>query len=94
MSNGPLWRTLRSIVHTLLTPKSSEAFKPSQEFETKQLLVDLYNSREDEKAFYNHVRRYTTSVVLTSTYGFRVPNWVRLSKDFKTFAGLKILTAN
>jgi cytochrome P450 len=77
MPYGDKWRNLRSIIHTMFTPKASAVFKPSQEFEAKQLLADMFNSREDEGAFYQHVRRYTTSVILTSTYGFRVPVWVR-----------------
>lgn len=67
------WRKLRTIVHKLLTPKVSDTFKPSQEFEAKQLIHDLYSDNRDEESFYMHVRRYTTSVVMTSTYGRRVP---------------------
>ena len=76
MPYGEKWRNLRSIIHSMFTPKASAAFKPSQEFEAKQLLVDMYKSKEDEGAFYQHVRRYSASVILTSTYGFRVPVWV------------------
>ncbi|KAK9784462.1 putative O-methylsterigmatocystin oxidoreductase [Seiridium cardinale] len=71
----PRWRKLRAMVHKLLTPKASEVFKPSQEFETKQLLFDILTKNEDQESFYQHVRRYTTSIVMTSTYGRRVPVW-------------------
>lgn len=77
MPYGDRWRNLRGIIHTMFTPKASEVYKPSQEFEAKQMLVDLADSRDDETAFYQHVRRYSTSVILTSTYGFRTPAWVR-----------------
>jgi len=70
------WRKLRSIVHRLLTPKASDAFKPSQLFESKQLLYDILTNNDDQASFYMHVRRYTTSVMLTSTYGRRIPVWV------------------
>lgn len=50
-------------------------FRPSQEFEAKQLIKDIYSENEDEKSFYSHVRRNTTSVVMTCTYGRRVPTW-------------------
>lgn len=78
MGYTPQWRKLRTIVHKLLTPKSSETFRPSQEFEAKQLIWDIFgdNKRGDYQSFYMHVRRYTTSVVMTSTYGRRVPQWV------------------
>lgn len=74
------WRRLRAFVHKLLTPRASEVFLPCQEFEAKQLINDIYRDslRNDESAFYMHVRRYTTSVVLTSTYGKRTPVWVLL----------------
>ncbi len=79
MDYTPTWRKLRAIVHKLLTPKVSDTFRPTQEFEAKQLIHDLYANNEDEESFYMHVRRYTTSVVMTSTYGRRVPEWVSLS---------------
>ncbi|KPI39709.1 Fumitremorgin C synthase [Cyphellophora attinorum] len=77
MGYTPEWRKLRAVVHKLLTPKSSETFKPSQELESLQLLRDILydNKKEDYSSFYMHVRRYTTSVVMTSTYGRRVPTW-------------------
>lgn len=78
MGYSPPWRRLRTIVHQLLTPKASAAFKPSQEFEAKQLLHDIL-SDQNEEDFYMHVRRYTISVVMTSTYGKRIPRWVVLS---------------
>jgi cytochrome P450 len=76
MSYTPEWRKLRTIVHKLLTPKSSNSFKPSQEFEAKQLIYDLLTRNDSLEEFYMHVRRYTTSVIMTATYGKRVPVWV------------------
>lgn len=76
MDYSPPWRKLRTIVHQLLTPKATAASKPSQEFEAKQLLHDILND-DNEEDFYKHVRRYTISVVMTSTYGKRIPRWVR-----------------
>ncbi|KAJ5559804.1 hypothetical protein N7513_002203 [Penicillium frequentans] len=75
MPYSPHWRKLRAIVHKLLTPKSSNTFIPSQEFEAKQLLWDILMDNENQENFYMHIRRYTTSVVMTSTYGRRVPVW-------------------
>jgi cytochrome P450 len=77
MTYSPQWRKLRAIVHKLLTPKASSVFRPSQEFEAKQLLFDILTDNKDQESFYLHVRRYTTSVVMTSTYGRRIPSWVR-----------------
>ncbi|KAF9871484.1 hypothetical protein CkaCkLH20_11131 [Colletotrichum karsti] len=73
LTYGTKWRQLRAIVHKLLTPKASETYKPSQEFEAKQLIYDIATDNDGQERFYQHVRRYTTSVVLTSTYGQRVP---------------------
>ncbi|KPM40123.1 hypothetical protein AK830_g6429 [Neonectria ditissima] len=75
LTYGPKWRKLRTIIHKLLTPKASDTYRPSQEFEAKQLVYDIATNNEDQQSFYMHVRRYTTSVVLTSTYGRRVPVW-------------------
>lgn len=76
MDYTPTWRKLRTIVHKLLTPKVSSTFMPSQLFEAKQLVHDLLTDNRNQEDFYMHVRRYTTSVVLTSTYGRRVQKWV------------------
>lgn len=81
MSYTPEWRKLRTIVHKLLTPKASALFKPSQELEAKQLVYDIHEDqlRNDQESFYMHCRRYSTSVIMTSTYGRRVPQWVSLA---------------
>lgn len=76
MGYSPTWRKLRAIVHKLLTPKASDVFKPSQNFEAQQLVYDLLTANHSKEDFYMHIRRYTTSVVMTSTYGKRVPTWV------------------
>lgn len=78
MGYTPTWRKLRAIVHKLLTPKASNTFQPSQIFEAKQLVYDLMTDNANEQDFYMHVRRYSTSVVLTSTYGRRIQKWVGL----------------
>ncbi|KAF2462457.1 O-methylsterigmatocystin oxidoreductase [Lineolata rhizophorae] len=75
MPYGPLWRKLRGVAHKLLTPKVSDTFQPSQDFEAKQLLYDILTDNKDNRKFYMHVRRYTVSVIMTSTYGIRVPEF-------------------
>jgi cytochrome P450 len=76
MQYGPKWRQLRSIVHKLTTPKVSDNLRPSQEFEAKQVAYDLLVDNQKGSEFYTHTRRYTTSVMMTSTYGQRIPTWV------------------
>ncbi|KAI8656120.1 hypothetical protein NCS55_01266500 [Fusarium keratoplasticum] len=75
LTYGEKWRKLRAIVHKSLTPKGSSTYKPGQEFEAKQLIYDIATDNATQEDFYMHVRRYTTSVVLLSTYGLRVPSW-------------------
>src|SRR4051812_9326032 len=69
---GDDWRRIRQIIHGLLTPKSSDKFKPSQDLESKKYLWDLLTDNEDNMKFYQHVRRYTSSVIMWATYGKRV----------------------
>lgn len=76
LTYGEKWRKLRALVHKSLTPKASSTYKPGQEFEAKQLIYDIATDNATQEDFYMHVRRYTTSVVLLSTYGLRVPSWV------------------
>lgn len=44
MPRGKQWRTIRGIIHKLLTPKAAKSYAPIQTFEAKQLSVDLLNS--------------------------------------------------
>ncbi len=78
MDYTPTWRKHRGIIHGLLTQKVSDTFQPIQEFEAKQLLHDIYTDNTDLERFYSHVRRYTTSVMMTSIYGRRIKDWVSL----------------
>ena len=77
MTYGPKWRHLRSMMHQLLTPKASAAFIPSQEFEIKQLLSDFLGEegKKESENFYMFVRRMTFSIMMTSAYGLRIPEW-------------------
>lgn len=80
MEYGPQWRKLRGISHKLLTPAVSATFKPSQEYEAKLLLEELLlrgDHQQGNDISYRAVRRYTVSVIMTSTYGRRIPEWVR-----------------
>lgn len=82
MPYGPEWRKMRSVSHKLLTPNVSATFKPSQEWEAKILLEEVLKgaaqSKVGEDSSYKAVRRYTVSVIMTSTYGRRIPEWVSL----------------
>jgi cytochrome P450 len=79
MEYGSEWRKLRGISHKLLTPAVSATFKPSQEFEAKMLLEEILKGADSAKGnqvSYKAIRRYTVSVIMTSTYGRRIPKWV------------------
>ena len=75
MPYGPHWRALRSVVRQLTTVPMTATFVPSQEFETKQLLFDLAFDNENQRNFYQHMRRYAFSIIMTNTFGTRVKNW-------------------
>ncbi|KAJ7677806.1 cytochrome P450 [Mycena polygramma] len=66
------WRTLRRTAHTILTPQASTRHLPIQQAEATQLLYDILRQPE---SFYNHVRRYSSSVILSVLYGKRAPRY-------------------
>ncbi|KAI4192425.1 MAG: hypothetical protein LQ346_004316 [Caloplaca aetnensis] len=72
MPYGPLWRAQRSIIRQITTVPMTATFVPSQEFETKQLLFDLATNNADQRTFYQHMRRYAFSIIMTNTFGARV----------------------
>ncbi|KAI8940528.1 hypothetical protein NX059_004206 [Plenodomus lindquistii] len=97
MEYGPEWRKLRGISHKLLTPAVSATFKPSQEYEAKMLCEEILKAVDEKtgtEASYKAIRRYTVSVIMTSTYGRRIPEWdceevhkiYSLMSDFSTIA--------
>ncbi|KAF8142502.1 cytochrome P450 [Mycena galopus ATCC 62051] len=74
------WRTLRRTAHAVLTPQASARHIPIQLAEASQLLHDI--SRRPEACspalipgFYNHIRRYSNSVILSVLYGKRSPRY-------------------
>lgn len=75
MPYGPQWRVLRTMVRQLTTVPMTNTFVPSQEFEAKQLLFDLANDNKNQNEFYQHMRRFAFSIIMTNTFGIRVKNW-------------------
>jgi cytochrome P450 len=75
MPYGPHWRAQRSVVRAITTAPMTATFVPSQEFETKQLLFDLATDNENQRDFYQHMRRYAFSIIMTNTFGTRIKSW-------------------
>jgi cytochrome P450 len=74
MPYGQQWRALRSAVRQMTTVQMTATFIPCQEFEAKQLLFDLANDNENQHNFYQHMRRYAFSIIMTNTFGTRIKN--------------------
>lgn len=72
MSYGPQWRQLRKHSHALLNLTAAVKYQPVQDFESKQVLRDLIQHPKD---FYLINRRYSASVIMLVTYGYRVPSF-------------------
>ncbi|KAJ7677832.1 cytochrome P450 [Mycena polygramma] len=66
------WRILRKAAHTILTPQASIRHLPIQKAETVQLIRDILHTPEK---FYNHMQRYSSSVILSVLYGKRSPRF-------------------
>lgn len=75
MPYGLHWRALRTMARQMTTVPMTATFIPSQEFETKQLLFDLATDNENQRNFYQHMRRFAFSIIMTNTFGTRVKNW-------------------
>ncbi|ETI21637.1 hypothetical protein G647_07984 [Cladophialophora carrionii CBS 160.54] len=68
---GKQWRSIRAIAHRCLSVKAADVMKPSQSLESHHYLYDILN---DPDNFLDHVKRYTSSVIMYSIYGRRVLN--------------------
>lgn len=52
----------------------TSTFLPAQAFEIKQMLHDLAEPTEDVDP-HDHIRRASFSIMMTATYGRRIPTW-------------------
>ncbi|KAG9123388.1 hypothetical protein FRC07_015007 [Ceratobasidium sp. 392] len=66
------WRTLRRVSHEMLTQRACDQHLPIQRAESVQVLHDCL---VEPKRFYTHLRRYSTSVILSVLYGKRAPRF-------------------
>jgi cytochrome P450 len=92
MPYGPQWRSLRKYSHALLNSTTAVNYQPIQDFESKQLMRDVLDLPEQ---FYDHNRRYASSVIMTVTYGYRLPSWEHplIKKIFTIMDNLTEFTA-
>ncbi|KAJ7444604.1 cytochrome P450, partial [Mycena galericulata] len=72
MHYGDPWRTLRRAAHTILTPQATALHLPIQQAEATQLLYDILCTPQ---SFYNHIQRYSSSVILSVLCGKRAPRY-------------------
>jgi cytochrome P450 len=72
MPYGPRWRNIRKYSHELLNTQAARNYEPIQDFESKQLVAELLDTPDQ---FYMHNRRYSSSVIMYVTYGYRLPTW-------------------
>ncbi|CAN9122409.1 unnamed protein product [Alternaria alternata] len=72
MQYGPRWRSIRKHSHALLNLNASINYQPVQDFESKVLLKQLM---QDPNDFMSINRRYSASVIMLVTYGYRIPSW-------------------
>lgn len=58
MKYSDRWRALRKVMHSVLTAKQADTYRPYQDLESKKLIYDLIQSPEK---FNLHNRRYSNS---------------------------------
>ena len=68
---GPVWRTLRSMIHRFLNINKSTSYVPYQDLENKQLLFELLSEPEN---LLPSLRRYAMSLTTSIVYGIRTPS--------------------
>ncbi|KAI0198225.1 putative cytochrome P450 [Astrocystis sublimbata] len=73
---------LRRIMHDLLNVRASQAFGPYQELENQQMMHDILNGPDN---YVSHVRRYSNSLMTTTTFGFEDAHFKVLFKVFDEF---------
>jgi cytochrome P450 len=82
------WRLARKMIHNLLNIKTAVEYIPFQELELRQMLADMV---KEPNAYHDHVRRYSTSLVTSFTFGWRSlafhdPDVKAIYEGFEEFA--------
>jgi len=65
---GQAWRQQRKVVQTLLNVNAVDSLLPIQNAEASQTMFQLL---QDPEGYYDHIRRYSTAVILASVFGQR-----------------------
>lgn len=65
---GAGWRALRKTIQALLNVKAVDSMVPIQNAEATQTMCQLF---QDPDGYYDHIRRYSTAVILSSVFGQR-----------------------
>ncbi|KAL1999237.1 hypothetical protein VTN02DRAFT_4837 [Thermoascus thermophilus] len=82
------WRKARKMIHNLLNIKTAVNYIPFQELELRQMLADMVKR---PNKYHDHVRRYSTSLVTSITFGWRSlafndPEVRQIYEGFEQFA--------
>ncbi|KIW96772.1 uncharacterized protein Z519_02163 [Cladophialophora bantiana CBS 173.52] len=82
------WRQARKMIHNLLNIKTAVEYIPYQELELRQMLADMARRPNN---YHDHVRRYSTSLVTSITFGWRSlafndPDVKQIYEGFEQFA--------
>ena len=87
---GPVWRKSRKICQSFLNVNAADHLLPLQNAEVTQTMVQILN---EPAGFFDHIRRYSTAVILASVYGLRGgrfddPNIQRLYEVFERYTAI------
>lgn len=72
MPYGPAWRTQRKIYQSIL---NINAVTSLQRLQAAEAVLTLQQLAKNPEAYYDHLRRYSTAVILSSVFGLRGPNF-------------------
>jgi cytochrome P450 len=72
MPYGPEWRGQRKVYQTILSVTAVTSYQPLQAAEAVLTMKQL---SETPERYYDHIRRYSTAVILSSVFGIRGPDF-------------------
>lgn len=72
MPYGPEWRRQRKVYQSILNITAVTSYQPLQAAEAVLTLKQL---SETPERYYDHIRRYSTAVILSSVFGIRGPQF-------------------
>lgn len=89
------WRSLRKVMHQILSSRQTKTFQPYQDIESKTLLWNFLNNPDE---WHLHIGQFSNSVMMSATFGRRMsshdPDTAEMFRTVELFFEMQAIGAS